>query len=369
MLNREVLKDLGNLNFPPYLITSLYLNVSPLVNPKGEYKIIWKSLKKNALESLNLDGEIKKSVLEDLENIEHIIDQGSFGSANTIILFRCSAKNWSYMIPLYPSIKNKLVIDKDPYTRPLSHLLIANSPYYLVILSKGDARIFKYFIGEITEEGEIKEEIPKKHKQGGWEATDWQRWHETHVLWHFKEVIDFLDKKVEAKEKIILGSTSPKNISEFLDILPKRLRELVIGEISIDIESPIKEILEKALEFIEKYEESEINDLIDSLIVTSAKGKEATLGIENVAYAVHEKRVQTILVDNSFELSGFQCPSCAFISSYLEECPFCNKPMDKRADIVDELIEEAVTNGAELRYIKNKELSNKIQNIGAFLRY
>jgi len=96
-------------------------------------------MKKNLLDSLNLEGDVKKSVLSDLEYIENIVDQVSFGSANTIIIMSCSAQNWTYQIPLYPTLKNKLVIDKDPYTRPLSHLIIANKPYYLVILSKGNA--------------------------------------------------------------------------------------------------------------------------------------------------------------------------------------------------------------------------------------
>lgn len=368
MLSKEILKELGNLSFSPYLVTTLYLNVSPLLNLKGEYKIIWKDLKKNALDSLNLEGEVKRSVLSDIEYIETLIDQSSFGSANTIVLMSCSAKNWYYSIPLYPTLKNKLILDKDPYTRPLGHLIAANRHYYLVILSKGDARVFKYFLGEIREEGEIKEEIPKRHKQGGWEASDWQRWHETHVIWHFKEVAEFLDKII-GEEKLILGTTSPKNTSEFLEILPKRLHEKIIGEIPIELDSPIKEILEKTHNLIEEYEEKEIKDLIDQLIVANAKGKEATLGLENVAHAIHQKRVRTILVYDQFEQLGFQCPSCSFMSPYLETCPYCNVKMEKRVDIVDELIEEALINNTELRYIKKKELGEKIQNIGALLRF
>lgn len=369
MLSKETLKELGNLSFSPYPVTTLYLNVSPLENPKGEYKIIWKDLKKNVLENLNLDGDFKKSVISDIESIETLIDQNSFGSANTIVLMSCSAKNWQYSIPLYPNLKNKLVIDKDPYTRPLSHLIAANKPYYLVILSKGDARVFRYFIGEIREEGKIKEEIPKKHKQGGWEASDWQRWHETHVIWHFKEVAEFLDKIVHGEEKIILGTTSPKNTSEFLEILPKRLHEKIIGEIPIEVDSPIKDILEKTHNLIESYEEKEINDLIDQLIVANAKGKEATIGLEDVAHALHQKRIKTLLVYDQYEQPGFQCPSCSFISPYLDVCPYCNIKMDKRADIVDELVEEALIENAELRFIKKKDLAEKIQNIGAFLRF
>jgi len=167
----------------------------------------------------------------------------------------------------------------------------------------------------------------------------------------------------------VLGTTSPKNTAEFLEVLPKRLHERIIGEIPIELDSPIKEILEKTHDLIENYEENKMRELIDQLIVLSAKGKEATIGLENVAHAVHQKRVRMVLVDDQFEQPGFQCPSCSFISPYLENCPYCNIKMEKRADIVDELLEEAIIEKSELLFIKNKELSEKIENIGAFLRF
>lgn len=367
MILRENLKRLGSLNFSPFLITSLYLNISPLDYPKGEYRLIWKNFQKEILNFSTEDREIKKSLLDDAEKISNFLDQEINISANTLVIFSCSAKDWFEVYPLYPSLKSKLVIDKDPYTRPILRLLLSQNPYLIILVSKDKARIFTYHLGIIKEEGEVESEVPKKHKQGGWEASDWQRWHETHVIWHLKDVVDFI-KKFDGDKKIIIGGSSP-TISEFKELLSKNLQERIVGELNLEITSPMKEILDKVEKFINEWEGKEVEELVERIFVNTKKGKDSTFGVEEVAYVVHEDRIQTLLVTENFEKEGFQCPKCFYISPYLTECPFCNIKMEKRKDIIDEIIEEAINKKAKLIFIKDRNLGEKIENIGAILRF
>jgi len=367
MITKEKLKELSNLDFSPYLVTSLYLNISPIEYPKGEYRVIWKNFQKEIYNFSDKYREVKKSLLGDAERISDFLDQEISPSANTLIIFSCSGKDWFEVYPLYPTLKSKFYIDKDPYTKPLVRLLSSQNPYLFILLSKDKARIFYYYLGELHEKGELTSEVPKKHKQGGWSASTWQRWHETHVIWHLKDVIDYIQKNL-GEEKIILGGTLP-TISEFKDLLPKNLQEKVIGDISIEFTSGIKDILEKIQEFVEEYEKREVEDLVNRIFVNTKKGKDSTFGIEEVAYVVHEDRVHTLLVTENFEKEGFQCSKCHYISPYLEKCPFCNIEMEKRKDIVDEIIEESINKKAKLIFIKDNKLGEKIENIGALLRF
>ncbi|MCX7941938.1 MAG: hypothetical protein N2516_02450 [Dictyoglomaceae bacterium] len=367
MMLKESLKRLGNLNFAPFLITSLYLNISPLEYPKGEYRLIWKNYQKEIQNFSTGDREIKKSLLDDAERISNFLDQEIIISANTLAIFSCSAKDWFEVYPLYPSLKSRLVVDKDPYTKPIIRLLESQNPYLVILLTKDKARIFTYHLGILKEEGEVESEIPKKHKQGGWESSDWQRWHETHVVWHLKDVFDFI-KKFNGDKRIIIGGSSP-TISEFKELLPKNLQERIIGEINLEITSPIKELLDKIEKFINEYEGKETEELVERIFVNTKKGKDSTYGLEEVAFIVHEDRIQTLLVTENFEKEGFQCPRCFYISPYLTECPFCNIKMEIRNDIVDEIIEEAINKKAKLIFIKDKNLGKKIENIGAILRF
>ncbi|MGB9856742.1 MAG: Vms1/Ankzf1 family peptidyl-tRNA hydrolase [Dictyoglomaceae bacterium] len=368
MISKENLKRLGNLNFAPFLITSLYLNISPLEYPKGEYRLIWKNFQKEILNFPTENREIKKSLLDDVEKISNFVDQEiNTTSVNTFVIFSCSAKDWFEVYSLYPSLKSKLVIDKDPYIKPMLRLLASEVPYLVILVSKDNARIFTYYLGELKEEGEVSSEIPKKHKQGGWSASTWQRWHETHVIWHLKDVIEHIQKIVDDKKIILEGTAS--TIAEFKDLLPKSLQEKVIGDFGIEFDSPIKEILEKTEEFIENYEKKEVEDLVEKIFVNTKKGKDSTFGLEEIAYALYENRIQTLLVTENFEKEGFQCSKCFFISPYLQKCPFCNINMEKRKDIVDEIIEDAINKDAQLIFIRDKSLGEKIENIGALLRF
>lgn len=367
MMSKENLKRLGNLNFSPFLITSLYLNISPLEYPKGEYRLIWKNFQKEIFNFSTEDREIKNSLLEDVERISNFLDQEINTSANTLVIFSCSVKNWFEVYPMYPSLKPKLIIDKDPYTKPLLRLIASQIPYLIILVSKDKARIFTYYLGELREEGAVSSDIPKKHKQGGWSASNWQRWHEAHVTWHLKDVIEYIQKIIMDK-RIILGGTLP-TISEFKMLLPKNFQERIIGNLNIDIMAPVKEILEKSQDFIENYEKNEVEDLVERIFVNTKKGKDSTFGLEETAYTVHEDRIHALLVTENFEKEGFQCPKCFFISPYLQKCPFCNVDMEKRSDIVDEIVEEAINKKARLIFIKDKNLGEKIENIGAILRY
>ncbi|MCS7202108.1 MAG: hypothetical protein NZ841_04970 [Dictyoglomus sp.] len=367
MILKENLKRLGSLNFSPFLITSLYLNISPLEYPKGEYRLIWKNFQKEILNFSAEDREIKKSLLDDAEKISNFLDQEINTSVNTLVIFSCSAKNWFEVYPLYPSLKSKLVIDKDPYTKPIIRLLASQNPYLIILLAKDKARIFTYHLGMLKEEGEVESEVPKKHKQGGWETSDWQRWHEIHVIWHLRDVIDFI-KKINNDKRIIIGGSS-HTVSEFKELLPKNFKERIVGELNLEITSPIKELLDKVEKFISEYEERETRELVERIFVNTKKGKDSTYGLEEVAFVVHEDRIQTLLVTENFEKEGFQCPKCSYISPYLTECPFCNIKMAKRNDIVDEIIEEAINKKAKLIFIKDKNLGEKIENIGAILRF
>lgn len=367
MILKENLRRLGDLNFSPYLITSLYLNISPLDYPKGEYRLIWKNFQKEIEKYNTEDRDIKMSLLGDAERISQFLDQEITTHANTLVFFSCSSKDWFEVYPLYPKLKSKLVIDKDPYTKPIARLLASQNPYLILLVSKDKARIFTYYLGELSEEEDVSTEIPKKHKQGGWSAATWQRWHETHVIWHLKDVVEHTLKIVDDK-KIILGGTLP-TIAEFKDLLPKSLSEKVVGEFNVEFEAPIKEILEKAEEFIDNYEKRTTEELVERIYTNTKKGKESTFGLDEVAYMVYQNRVHTLLVSENFEKPGYQCPKCSFISSYLEKCSFCNVPMEKRADIVDETIEMAINKDARLIFIKDQELGKKIENIGALLRF
>ncbi len=367
MILKEDLKRLGSLNFSPFFITSLYLNISPLEYPKGEYRLIWKNFQREITNFFVENREVKKSILDDAERISTFLDREINISANTLVIFSCSAKNWFEVYPLYPSLKSKLVIEKDPHTKPLIRLVASQNPYLIILLSKDKARIFNYHLGVLKEEGEVKSEVPKKHKQGGWEASDWQRWHETHVIWHLKDVIEYI-KKFDGERNIIIGGNL-QSISEFKELLPKSLQEKIIGNFNFDVTPPIKELLDKVEKFIYEYEKKNVEELVERIFTNTKKGKDSTYGLEEVAFTLHEDRIQTLVVTENFEKEGFQCPKCLYISPYLENCPFCNIEMEKRNDIVDEIIEEAINKKAKLVFIKDSNLGGKIENIGAILRF
>lgn len=71
MLNREELCEIAAMEGNNGYFVSLYLNVDPVLNKKGDYTVHFKNMMKNTSETL--DKTVCKTVKDDLEKIESYI--------------------------------------------------------------------------------------------------------------------------------------------------------------------------------------------------------------------------------------------------------------------------------------------------------
>ena len=71
MLSRSELKEIASMEKKDGYFVSLYLNVDPMFNKKGDYMVHLKNMLKNAVESL--DKGIYKKVKDDLGKIDNYV--------------------------------------------------------------------------------------------------------------------------------------------------------------------------------------------------------------------------------------------------------------------------------------------------------
>jgi peptide subunit release factor 1 (eRF1) len=93
-------------------------------------------------------------------------------------------------------------------------------------------------------------------------------------------------------------------------------------------------------------------------------------GLEPTLRALMRGQARILLVSDGFGRAGYKCPDSGFL--VLEEreglCPEGIKPLPV-IDIVDEAIEEALGQKAEVVLVVDQEFKKKIQGVGAILRY
>ncbi len=374
MLTHEELREFSRIKRNDDYYVSLFLNVDPLTNVKGDYIIHLKNMVKEKKE--NLEKDVYKSVMEDMNQIESFIFSERRNLKKSVAIVSCMKNNLWKAYHLSVPLKNEIVIEKTPYIKPLIDILGSYKKYGIILVDKESARIFLAQLGEIMEYVDVSTaDIPGKHKKGGWFAlaqNHYARHIDYHVTMHLKDVL----KHIEAfltREKVdaLILSGSDEAVSMFKAVLPSTMKELVKGEFNAEMFANIDEIHKRAEPVINEVEIQRHKDEVSRLITDSLKNRSAVIGLDDVLSAVHEGKVRKLLFIKDFRASGFHCSECGFLTTQpLDECPYCKVPVEKINHIVDLAAQKSIETGAIVEIVPPdiEELKEK-GNIGAFLRF
>lgn len=373
MLDRNELTEISSFTGKDGYFVSLYLNVDPLYNKKGDYITHFKNMIKEGTEKI--DRTIYKRIKEDIEKIESYVLTNKRMFKKGLCLISSSENDFWKEYHINVPLRNAFIIDRTPFVKPLLDALDNYQRYAVLLVDKESARIFVVHLGEIIEYGEVHSaDVPGKHKKGGWFALSqnhYERHIDYHVGLHLKDVIERFDSFLTGQYigRIIIGG-SDEAVSMVKGMLQKGILERVINNVRIEMFARPDEVLKKVQPIVYEYErekeEKEVNDLIER----AHKNKDAVIGLDNVLNALQEQKVMKLFVLKDFNPSGFSCSSCGYLSSQrINPCPYCSGEMREETYLIDSACEKAIQQGALIEIVhENKRLSDS-GGIGAFLRY
>lgn len=373
MLSRKELKEMAELDGKGYFV-SLYLNVDPLFNRGGDYIVHFKNMLKST--SDNLNREIYKKVKDSMSRIENYVLTSKRLFKKGLAVLTGEDNSFWKVYHLNVPVKNELVIDRFPYTKPLMDLLDNYQRYCVLIVGKESARIFVVHLGEIVEYGEVHTEgVPGKHKKGGWFALSqnhYERHIDYHVGLHLKDVVDELSSFISGEYigRLIIGG-SQESISMVKDMLPKELLNKIIGTVRIEMFAKPDEVLRKVEPVVKEFERKKEEEDVQALIETALKRGPAVIGLDDVLKALQDRRVMKLIVSKDFENGGYHCTGCGFLTvQKIDICPFCKGKVEFVEHIVGIAGEKAIEQGALVEVLSEpSEELKRYGSIGAFLRY
>ena len=205
----------------------------------------------------------------------------------------------------------------------------------------------------------------------GYGEYGFQRMIENEVHQHFKNVSDKLFNyyKENNFQWLILGG--PEQLrSDFSNHLHTYLEERQLGTVTVDVDYAKPDMLvEESLDLLEKMRFQKQRRLIEEFDEKLGT-RLAFNGLESTLKALMRGQVRILLVADGFNREGYKCPDTGFL--VLEEkeglCPEGSKPV-RVIDIVDEAIEEALGQKAEVEIVADDTLKKKIDGLAAILRY
>jgi peptide chain release factor subunit 1 len=348
-------------------ILSVYLNIDPAEGSADTYKLRLRSM----LKEIDLPTDV--FAVERYFNHEH--DWVGRGCA----VFSCDAEGffraYSFAVPL----RDRVRVSDRPYVKPLADLMDSYGGYGVVMVDKQHARFFYFHLGELRQQAEWEGEIVRRTKLGGGSQAAGRRggvagqtkYVEELSERNIKEAVDYASRFfTENRVRRVLIGGSEDNISLFRTQLPKAWQSLVVGTFPISINASQSEIVERAIQVGRQAEKRREVKIVESLVTGAAKGRGAVVQLEDTLSAVHEGRVQTLVIQEGFRAPGYRCQGCDYLTALeLEACPYCGKVFKQIPDAVEMAVRRVMQAGGEVEVVHDGDSLSDFGNIGALLRY
>ena len=375
--NREQIEKLSRFKSNSFLTTSFYLRTDKSDMTKKEIALSSKNLLssgRSQLEQMEMSKDKKESISRDLDKITRfcskLLTSQNFSG---LAIFSCSGQDFWELFSLPTSPQNRIIFDQNPYIRPLSAILDQYQRIFALTFDRREAKWYDIFMGEISLLENLKEDVPSKVREGGWEGYESKRI-ERHVATHLHDYFKKIAQKTfelfkkNSFDWFFLGCRE-KYCSDFEPLLHPYLKTRLKAWLkAMPGDSPAK-VLKESLGLEKKLKKGEEDQIVHNLVSELEKGGLAVSGLKRTLRSLNKGEVQTLITTCYFSKSGRICPKCN--SLYIDElrCPSCKRKTDPLVDVIDEAVEAAMDKNCQVRHIVSPSKLDRFGKIGAFLRY
>lgn len=348
-------------------VLSVYLNTEPSAGSADTHKRNLRSMLKGV------------DLPKDVQAVERFFDHEFDWSGRSVALFSCATQDWMRAYSLAVPLRSRTRVSDKPHVKPLVDLLDAYGGYGVVLVDKQGARLFHFHMGELREqEGVMGEEVRHTKRGGGSQATG-RRGGSAGQTDYVEEVADRNTKDAvefathfftQANVRRVLIGGTEENIARFRAQLPKTWQSLVVGTFPVSMTAGHPDVLQRAMEIGLEADHRRQVRLVDTVVTNAEKGRNGVLRLEDTLKAVHEGRVQTLVIREGYRVPGWRCKGCGHITAQqLTTCPFCSNEFASVPDVIEVAVREVIKNGGDVEVLHDDLALNQYEHIGALLRY
>jgi len=362
---------------PDSFILSLYVNVdqSNATNLNRGFETKAENVFRQIAES-QAEGENHKQRL-DVER-RRVLDflRDYVPKGRGLVIFSDSSHDFWWQRDLQVELPTGGRWSQNFWVRPLLEVIEDQDQFVVVLIDKQRARILTVDATAMEQQAEIQSDVPNKHATTGTDhimsQTQMQRDHDQHVLWHAKRVTDELASIVDRKKlsRIVVGGPV-EAISTFTNELPKRLQQMVIGTISVPLDSNFERLSNEIRAVQEKSEQEDEVKIVESMITAAMKGDRAVLGISDTLEAIQEQRVYRLVVAKDYRIEGKECDTChMLVADALDKCPFCEGNLLPAPDLINRASHRVLDQAGKVQIVSGGAASKLAGiGVGAVLRF
>src|SRR5664279_1584396 len=356
----EALSRLRGLETNGHDVLSLYLSLDPSEFPNlrerhMEVDALLANAERGHLSDAQGSHADRMALREDIERVREFFtdDELAAPSAHGLAVFCSMPADIFEVVSLPRPVNAAVMVDARPFIEPLVELT-APERWCALLISRRASRILCGTRDRLVEVESVLDDVHRRHAQGGWSQTRYQRGIENEV-----------DQHIRTACSALLEQFKRRSFDRLLIASPDELRHRVEHE-----RATPDEVRRRAAPPIEADELRREHEALERLSEGLAPGGHAATGLDEVLNLLDERRVQTLLLAPGFAVPGFVCPACGRLAAGGAQCPADGTTPEPREDIVERAIELALNQSAEVLAVRHQpEALIEYGSIAAMVRY
>lgn len=376
MLDRPTIDRLREHDTGEHPVLSVYLGLGPdldeLRSISARLKSMLRPLRELA-ETEELGPEESRGLRADLDEAVGMAEKLGGDLGRGVAFFLCRGAGLAERLSLPERVRDRAVVDPDPYLGPLEAMLDHFPRYCSVVADRRTASIYRFYMGELEAWEQIGEEEVRKENFGGFSGYE-----ERGARGHAEAVAQRLFRTVASRVAELLRDDAfdllavggnQANIDAFLAELPADVAVRLAGTFVVDPRTTrppdvLERCREVAAEHDRRLDEAEVQSLMDA----AGAGGKAVVGLDRVLDAANQRAIDRLFVSATESTPGVRCTLCGWLAHSGSLCPACGEATIAVADLVDAVAEAARGDGGSVRYVLADTPLRPAQ-VGALVRF
>ncbi len=377
MITREEIRQLAQFESPVGCAISFYFQPqTPQNKSHREEAIMSKDLVRDVLRKAERNGN-HTILRQDLEKILNIAEGLHGNHSRGKAIFACREQGiWRELdIPPRPE-RPQIRVNSRFHLRPLVDANSGLPRTCIALVNRKKARIFELQDMEITQKPDLEfgpsPAVPRSDGFQGYEAGHRERHVENMVMQHFKMFAEsLLMLSYRDKFDALLIGCQDDSWPEIDSQLHSDLKQKLRGRFPIDVVSATaEEVRQHANRILSEWMLNGQLGLIREVMGEVQRNGRGAIGLKHVLNALELQEVQTLLMMRSFKAEAVECPNCRHLDTRMvKTCAVCAHETRELSDVSDALVDLALRNGSDIRFIDSDAYMEKAGQVAALLRF
>ncbi len=231
----DPLARLAQARFEDFALT-LYLGRGPALDQSFHHALLKDPEKQ---QETNLDAQRVHALHRELLRVRRFLDF-EFQGGKPLAVFSSEPAGFLETRRLPEDVGNRLWVDRELHLEPLQRLLERHPPAVIAVVEKERVRIFILILDRVEPLADLRGDPVKRHRQGGWSDTRYQRRADLDAESNLKAAADWMTSRFGDPPGPVYLAGPIEARASFVHHLTDQWHDAVVSELSVPayLESP-----------------------------------------------------------------------------------------------------------------------------------